>query len=104
MSFAVVKTGGKQYKVAEGDKILIEKIDHEVGEEFDFEEVCTYLKSDSEKESNFLIYRSNYINSLCAFQVNKPEILRIIDNFCNAFSDNFYDELKLKIDIEKYNL
>ena len=39
MSFAIIKTGGKQYKVAEGDKFLIEKLDHEVGKEFDFEEV-----------------------------------------------------------------
>ncbi len=39
MSFAVIKTGGKQYKVSEGEKLLIEKLDHPVGEEFDFEEV-----------------------------------------------------------------
>ena len=39
MSFAVIKTGGKQYKVAEGDKLLIEKLDKTVGEEFDFSEV-----------------------------------------------------------------
>lgn len=39
MSFAVIKTGGKQYKVAEGDKVLIEKLTKEVGEEFDFVEV-----------------------------------------------------------------
>ena len=39
MSFAVIKTGGKQYKVAEGGKLLIEKIDRPVGEEFDFEQV-----------------------------------------------------------------
>ena len=39
MSFAVIKTGGKQYKVAEGDKVLIEKLTQEVGQEFDFEEV-----------------------------------------------------------------
>ncbi len=37
--FAIIKTGGKQYKVAEGGKLLIEKLDHPVGEEFDFEEV-----------------------------------------------------------------
>ena len=37
--FAVIKTGGKQYKVSEGDKILIEKLNHEVGSEFDFEQV-----------------------------------------------------------------
>lgn len=39
MSFAVIKTGGKQYKVAEGGRFLIEKIDHAVGEEFDFDRV-----------------------------------------------------------------
>ncbi|OGN03953.1 MAG: 50S ribosomal protein L21 [Candidatus Yanofskybacteria bacterium RIFCSPHIGHO2_01_FULL_44_17] len=39
MSFAVIKTGGKQYKVAEGDKLLIEKLNHEIGEEFDFDQV-----------------------------------------------------------------
>ncbi|OGN12504.1 MAG: 50S ribosomal protein L21 [Candidatus Yanofskybacteria bacterium RIFCSPHIGHO2_02_FULL_43_15c] len=39
MSFAVIKTGGKQYRVSEGDKLLIEKITTPAGEEFDFEEV-----------------------------------------------------------------
>ncbi len=37
--FAVIKTGGKQYKVAVGDKVLIEKLNHEVEGKFDFEEV-----------------------------------------------------------------
>jgi|SRR3989344_4900064 len=37
--FAVIKTGGKQYKVVEGGKVLIEKLDHEIGKEFDFDEV-----------------------------------------------------------------
>jgi large subunit ribosomal protein L21 len=31
--YAVVKTGGKQYKVAEGDVLLVEKLDAEVGAE-----------------------------------------------------------------------
>lgn len=31
--YAIVKTGGKQYKVAAGDKINIEKLDAEVGAE-----------------------------------------------------------------------
>lgn len=37
--FAVIKTGGKQYKVVEGGKVLIEKIENPVSNEFDFEEV-----------------------------------------------------------------
>ena len=30
--FAVIKTGGKQYKVAEGDEIIIEKLAVEAGQ------------------------------------------------------------------------
>ena len=32
--YAIVKTGGKQYKVAVGDKLNIEKLDAEVVEQF----------------------------------------------------------------------
>lgn len=32
MNFAVIKTGGKQYKVAEGDVLTVEKLDHDSGE------------------------------------------------------------------------
>ena len=53
MSFAVIKTGGKQYKVAEGDKLLVEKINHEIGKEFDIEEVLMVGPSaDGEKAEN----------------------------------------------------
>lgn len=35
--FAVIKTGGKQYKVKEGDTLTIEKLDLEVGKPVEFE-------------------------------------------------------------------
>lgn len=37
--YAVIKTGGKQYKVSEGDEIYIEKLDVKDGEKVDFEVV-----------------------------------------------------------------
>jgi large subunit ribosomal protein L21 len=37
--FAVIKTGGKQYKVAEGDKIKVEKIEAEEGAKVEFSDV-----------------------------------------------------------------
>ena len=37
--FAVVKTGGKQYKVAQGDMIQVEKLDAEAGKSVDLKEV-----------------------------------------------------------------
>ena len=36
---AVIKTGGKQYKVAEGDKIQVEKIEGKEGKKIDFKDV-----------------------------------------------------------------
>ena len=35
--FAVIETGGKQYKVEQGDEILVEKLDAEVGAQVDFD-------------------------------------------------------------------
>jgi len=37
--FAVIKTGGKQYKVAEGDEIIVEKLDAEAGNDVTFDNV-----------------------------------------------------------------
>ncbi len=37
--FAVIKTGGKQYKVAKDDIIVIEKLDSEAGKKVTFDEV-----------------------------------------------------------------
>jgi len=37
--YAVIKTGGKQYRVTEGDLLKIEKLTGEVGESVEFEEV-----------------------------------------------------------------
>ena len=37
--FAIIQTGGKQYKVCEGDFIYVEKINSEVGSEVIFDKV-----------------------------------------------------------------
>jgi len=37
--YAVVRTGGKQYKVAPGDVILVEKLDGEAGAEIKLEDI-----------------------------------------------------------------
>ncbi|MEM9478518.1 MAG: 50S ribosomal protein L21 [Verrucomicrobiota bacterium] len=39
MAYAIIKTGGKQYKVAEGDQVEVEKLDLEVGETATFDQV-----------------------------------------------------------------
>ena len=47
--YAIIKTGGKQYKVSEGDVLLIEKLDAEVGDEVTFDEVLTVVDGDDVK-------------------------------------------------------
>ena len=39
MLYAIIKTGGKQYKVAEGSEIIVEKLEAEEGSSVTFEEV-----------------------------------------------------------------
>ena len=45
--YAVIKTGGKQYRVSPGDEVKFEKLDGSVGDTIAFEQVL--LTSDGEK-------------------------------------------------------
>ena len=38
--YAIIKTGGKQYRVAAGDKLNIEKLDAEVGSKVELTAIC----------------------------------------------------------------
>lgn len=38
--YAIVKTGGKQYKVAPGDVLSVEKLNAEAGEKVELEAIC----------------------------------------------------------------
>ncbi len=45
--FAVIKTGGKQYKVQEGDILFVEKLNAEDGAEIVFDEVLALSDGDN---------------------------------------------------------
>ncbi len=47
--FAVIETGGKQYKVAEGQKIRIEKITGNSGDAVNFDRVLLVVNGDDAK-------------------------------------------------------
>jgi len=49
MSFAVIQTGGKQYKVSVGQKIKVEKLNAQPGENFVFDKVLLVSKGDGEQ-------------------------------------------------------
>jgi large subunit ribosomal protein L21 len=42
MAFAIIKTGGKQYRVSKGDKIEVEKLEGDVGSSVSIGEVLFY--------------------------------------------------------------
>ena len=43
---AIIETGGKQYKVAEGDTLFIEKMNAEAGEAVTFDKVLAVVDGD----------------------------------------------------------
>ena len=47
--YAVIRTGGKQYRVAEGDVLRIEKIGGDVGADVTFEDILLVGGTDSPK-------------------------------------------------------
>lgn len=42
--YAIIETGGKQYRVAEGDTLFIEMVDSEPGESFEVDKVLAVKK------------------------------------------------------------
>jgi large subunit ribosomal protein L21 len=54
MAYAIFKTGGKQYRVAEGDVIDVEKLDLEPGKDATFSDVLFVGSGDSIKTAGDL--------------------------------------------------
>ncbi len=54
MADAVIRTGGKQYRVAEGDLVRVEKLDGAAGDKVSFDEVL-FLGGDSPKFGSPLV-------------------------------------------------
>ena len=52
--YAIIATGGKQYRVSEGDTIYIEKLDNEVGDEVSFPVLMLSGEENIEVGSPFL--------------------------------------------------
>ncbi len=47
MAYAIIKTGGKQYRVSAGDVIQVEKLAGEAGDEATFSEVLLHADGDN---------------------------------------------------------
>lgn len=57
--YAVIKTGGKQYRVEEGQFVKLEKLDAEVGSEVKFDQVMMVADGDKIKLGQPLVDKAN---------------------------------------------
>jgi large subunit ribosomal protein L21 len=55
MAYAIIKTGGRQYRVAEGDTIDVDLLDAEVGKTATFGDVLMYADGENLTHGNPLI-------------------------------------------------
>ncbi len=45
--YAIIKTGGKQYQVSAGDQLMVEKLDGNVGDQVEFDQVLLVSGDDT---------------------------------------------------------
>lgn len=72
--YAVVETGGKQYKVAEGMVIEIEKLPVGVGEEIELDKVLMVVDGDSVKVGRPFVEGAK-VKALVQGQIKGPKII-----------------------------
>ncbi len=73
MSLAVIATGGKQYLVAKGEKIQIEKLEGETGDKVIFDQVLVNI-SDSGYELGKPILAGKTVEATIVKQGRSPKI------------------------------
>ncbi|MBN2284620.1 MAG: 50S ribosomal protein L21 [Deltaproteobacteria bacterium] len=71
--YAVIKTGGKQYKVSEGDVLSFEKIEGNKGDVISFEEVLMVGGTDTIKIGTPLVEGAKVVGEIIA-QTRGPKI------------------------------
>ncbi|NKB77246.1 MAG: 50S ribosomal protein L21 [Gammaproteobacteria bacterium] len=75
--YAVVETGGKQYKVAVGDKLKVEKIDSEAGTSIDFDRVLMIADGDHVTVGSPLVETSVTGTVLCHGKNKKIRVFKM---------------------------
>ena len=85
--YAIIATGGKQYKVAEGDVIRVEKLGVEAGETVTFDNVIAVsndgLKAGEDVISSFSLVLVNddfFILSVLNYRSGNTGILNVFSN------------------------
>jgi len=73
--FAVIETGGKQYKVSKNSIIKIEKIEGEVGQSIEFNKVLIVKNSDSDSAIGAPFLKNVLVKGEILNQTRAPKII-----------------------------
>lgn len=74
MAYVILKTGGKQYKVAEGDIIDVEKLDAEAGQETTFSDVLFHADGDRLTHGSPLVQGASVVGEVVE-QRKAPKVI-----------------------------
>ena len=101
--YAIIKTGGKQYRVSEGETLQVEKLNAEVGAEVVFEEVLTVVNDADVKVGNPTVAGATVTASVVAEGKDRKVIVYKYKRKTGYHKKNGHRQLFTKVKIEKIN-
>lgn len=101
--YAIIETGGKQYRVAEGDVIFVEKLAGEVGESVNFDKVLALSKGDSLSIGNPVVDGVKVVGKVLAQGKDKKIIVFKYKSKKGYSKKQGHRQPHTKIQIEKIN-
>ena len=101
--YAIIKTGGKQYRVSEGETLQVEKLNAEVGAEVVFEEVLTVVNDADVKVGNPTVAGATVTASVVEEGKDKKVIVYKYKRKTGYHKKNGHRQLFTKVKIEKIN-
>ena len=95
--YAIIKTGGKQYRVAEGDVITIEKLEAAANDSVTFEEVLTVVNDGDVKVGAPLVNGAKVTGTVLEHGKGKKILVfKYKSSYIRAVSDTFIYIQRLK--------
>lgn len=103
MNFAVIKTGGKQYKVASGDTIIIEKIkgEYKAGDKLTFDQVLLTQDGDTTAIGAPMIAGAKVEGEIASIGRNKKITVIKYKQKSRYFKKNGHKQPHFKVKITK---
>ena len=102
LMYAIIATGGKQYKVSEGDVIKVEKLGNAVGETVTFDQVLLVNDADV-KVGNPTVAGATVTASVVAEGKDRKVIVYKYKRKTGYHKKNGHRQLFTKVKIEKIN-